>query len=155
MTQVLDGAREQGGDLEFLNLFKSHKEFKGGKITAIVRDADDKRFLVFGENGGGRWMVTDDWFEKHKPERGGYLVLYRDGYISYSPAEAFEDGNNRVSMNDKELKTSYDIMALCASRGMTLAEVDNTMQHVHLRLQEQERVSRAAVELKSVEDFKS
>ncbi|MCK4793058.1 MAG: hypothetical protein KAV87_55525, partial [Desulfobacteraceae bacterium] len=98
---------------------------------------------------------TDDWFEKHKPERGGYLVLYRDGYISYSPAEAFEDGNNRVSMNDKELKTSYDIMALCASRGMTLAEVDNTMQHVHLRLQEQERVSRAAVELKSVEDFKS
>lgn len=32
-----------------------------------------------------------DWMEKHEPEEGGYIVMYKDGYTSFSPAEAFEE----------------------------------------------------------------
>jgi hypothetical protein len=32
------------------------------------------------------------YYEKHKPEAGGYYVAYEDGYQSYSPAEPFESG---------------------------------------------------------------
>ena len=33
-----------------------------------------------------------NFFTKHNPETGGYLVMYDDGYMSYSPAEPFEKG---------------------------------------------------------------
>lgn len=36
--------------------------------------------------------VGEDYMVKHKPEVGGYFVRYKDGYESYSPAEAFEEG---------------------------------------------------------------
>lgn len=39
-----------------------------------------------------RLLVSDAYMEKHKPQRGGYFVVYKDGYQSYSPAEAFEEG---------------------------------------------------------------
>jgi hypothetical protein len=30
--------------------------------------------------------------DKHKPEVGGYYVVYKEGYKSFSPAGAFEEG---------------------------------------------------------------
>jgi hypothetical protein len=33
---------------------------------------------------------------KHKPEVGGYYVVYKDGYRSFSPAEAFETGYEKI-----------------------------------------------------------
>lgn len=32
------------------------------------------------------------FWEKHHPVAGGYLVIYPDGYRSFSPAKAFEEG---------------------------------------------------------------
>ena len=40
-------------------------------------------------------LVPDDtpnYMHKHKPEVGGYYVVYEDGYKSFSPAGAFESG---------------------------------------------------------------
>jgi len=37
-------------------------------------------------------VVDLDWVEKHDPQAGGYYVVYKDGYASFSPAEAFEEG---------------------------------------------------------------
>lgn len=36
--------------------------------------------------------VPAEYVTKHSPEVGGYYVVYDDGYKSYSPAKAFEDG---------------------------------------------------------------
>ena len=36
--------------------------------------------------------VSNEYMLKHKPRIGGYYVQYKDGYESYSPAEAFEEG---------------------------------------------------------------
>ena len=34
---------------------------------------------------------------KHQPTVGGYYVVYKDGYKSFSPADAFESGYTRVT----------------------------------------------------------
>ena len=55
--------------------------------TAIIRPADD---------GYAPFVVGREYMEKHKPEVGGYYVVYEDGYKSFSPASAFESGYTRV-----------------------------------------------------------
>lgn len=41
-------------------------------------------------------ITTAEYMEKHKPEAGGYYVVYKDGYKSFSPAIAFEDGYTKI-----------------------------------------------------------
>jgi hypothetical protein len=36
--------------------------------------------------------VDAEFLAKHKPEAGGFLVIYQDGYKSFSPAKAFMEG---------------------------------------------------------------
>ncbi len=40
--------------------------------------------------------VSDEYFRKHNPTAGGYYVVYEDGYKSFSPAKAFEEGYTRL-----------------------------------------------------------
>ena len=44
------------------------------------------------EEGYAPFRVDWEYMHKHKPEVGGYYVVYEDGYKSFSPAKAFEDG---------------------------------------------------------------
>lgn len=44
------------------------------------------------ETGYAAFDVPAEYVIKHKPEQGGYYVVYDDGYKSYSPATAFEEG---------------------------------------------------------------
>lgn len=39
--------------------------------------------------------VSQEYVDKHKPQAGGYYVRYEDGYESWSPASAFENGYAR------------------------------------------------------------
>jgi len=78
-----------------------HKEVWALKIKSISEDqvGDNKdRFalLDFAEAGYAPKPVSTEWYFKHKPEAGGYYVVYADGYASYSPAKAFEDGYTRI-----------------------------------------------------------
>ena len=43
------------------------------------------------------------WMRKHEPQVGGYFVVYKDGYCSFSPAEPFESGYTPVELNALEL----------------------------------------------------
>lgn len=75
-----------------LNLpkYRCHKVVGAARITRVRDEADGSAVLdldsglVFGSEAG--------WWNKVKPQVGGYLVQYEDGYVSYSPAEAFEAG---------------------------------------------------------------
>lgn len=62
----------------------------------IVNDDRKHPTLVFDEDGYAPISVDWDWYYKHKPHPGGYYVVYADGYKSYSPAKAFEDGYTRI-----------------------------------------------------------
>lgn len=50
--------------------------------------------------GQGYVIADPEFMAKHKPEEGGYMVFYADGYISYSPAGAFEDGYTLMEKGD-------------------------------------------------------
>jgi hypothetical protein len=41
--------------------------------------------------------VSTDWYAKHRPTPGGYLVVYADGHRSFSPGAAFEAGYAEVA----------------------------------------------------------
>lgn len=51
-----------------------------------LRSSDPKMFAV----------VSSLYIDKHKPHVGGYLVEYDDGYLSFSPGDAFDDGYARI-----------------------------------------------------------
>lgn len=40
----------------------------------------------------GPFLVDEAYMRKHNPQIGGYYVVYADGYKSFSPAAAFEEG---------------------------------------------------------------
>jgi len=82
--------------------YKCHKVVSVVKIANIQRDADVAREenretdgsadILPADRGLVPFSVDHDFMRKHKPEVGGYFVVYADGYESYSPAEAFEAG---------------------------------------------------------------
>ena len=81
---------------------KCHKEVRALKIAGIHDTAepndetDGSRIIEPAEEGYGVFKVTRDFIFNHKPQVGGYYVVYADGYASYSPAQAFEEGYTRV-----------------------------------------------------------
>ncbi|HEX6239966.1 MAG TPA: hypothetical protein VFZ61_03695 [Polyangiales bacterium] len=78
-----------------LSRYKCHKEVNAGKILEIVPGGLE---MIVEHDGGIRVVhfVTREWFDKHQPKAGGYLVQYDDGYESYSPAAAFEAGYSAI-----------------------------------------------------------
>jgi len=86
--------------------YKCHKEVWALKIAKLELDLT----LAAAENRettGGAWITPSDegyakfhvdaeYMRKHKPHGGGYYVVYADGYKSFSPAAAFEEGYNRI-----------------------------------------------------------
>lgn len=76
-----------------------HKRVRAAKITQIT-ESSNGWWLVFGELAKeGEFfgqLVQPTWLMRHSPEVGGYFVRYSDGYTSYSPGKAFEDGYTAV-----------------------------------------------------------
>lgn len=83
--------------------YRCHKEVWALKISNIIRDGfgehretDGSARLIPVEEGFAPIHVSVDYMQKHNPQVGGYYIAYEDGYRSYSPAKAFEDGYTRI-----------------------------------------------------------
>ena len=74
--------------------WKCHKEVYAFKIEQIKNQFETNDALLI--NNDISVKVDIDYLGKHKPEVGGYYVLYDDGYQSFSPAKAFEDGYTEI-----------------------------------------------------------
>lgn len=80
--------------------YRSHKVVHALKITKVVdptppgSESDGSRLLEV-ELPYKPVRVDHDYVRKHNPQAGGYYVVYKDGYESWSPAEAFESGYTR------------------------------------------------------------
>lgn len=99
--------------------YQSHKKVWALKIKSIVRDgegenreSDGSAIVIPEEDGYSPFRVEADYLRKHQPHVGGYYVVYKDGYKSFSPADVFEEGNTlikettfleRLIMEEKEL----------------------------------------------------
>lgn len=76
-------------------LYQCHKRVQAfciGAIEPFDQDGDKGYHLVPDDENVLGWAVRQAYMDKHKPEVGGYFVLYQDGYESFSPAAAFEQG---------------------------------------------------------------
>lgn len=79
--------------------WKCHKEVFAVKIMELHPGRDDGNgpgMTIVGDDGN-RYMLTEAYLAKHDPVEGGYFVVYDDGYQSFSPCKAFEDGYTRIS----------------------------------------------------------
>lgn len=86
--------------------YKSHKTVHALKIKGIVfdsdlaqnegRETDGSAIITPEEPGYAPFSVDNNYIRKHTPKAGGYYVVYADGYKSFSPAAAFEDGYTLV-----------------------------------------------------------
>ena len=85
--------------------YRCHKEVWALKIERVQLDRDDARVENRETDGSARLIVEGpystirvdaDYMRRHKPEAGGYFVVYKDGYRSFSPAAAFEEGYTRL-----------------------------------------------------------
>lgn len=74
--------------------YKCHKEVWALKIKSIdLVEGDKSKFLLIPEDSRyDPFEVLTTWAVKHDIKKDGYYVVYKDGYCSYSPAEAFEEG---------------------------------------------------------------
>jgi len=74
--------------------YKCNKVVEGAKITDVnVYDSDANAELTLDVNGEDVVInVSGVYIDRHQPRAGGYYVKYKDGYESFSPAEAFEEG---------------------------------------------------------------
>lgn len=83
--------------------YVSHKEVEAAKIDHLLigeGDSIDQVTVVTEEDD--KVEVGREWFLKHsdnetKVLKGGYLVIYADGYKSWSPAEVFEAGYKEIT----------------------------------------------------------
>jgi hypothetical protein len=105
--------RENFGRIDFprvsreLPKYRCHKEVWALKIKAIRKVSTEIHGRGPATAGTVFWIVPEDsqyaefevpldFITKHQPQPGGYYVVYKDGYQSFSPAEAFEDGYTRI-----------------------------------------------------------
>lgn len=77
--------------------YKSHKVVEAAKIAEV----GDRGLILVGEHP---IYPSAGYFEKHKPQAGGYFVRYPDGYESFSPAEAFESGYTDLAAAEEQLE---------------------------------------------------
>jgi hypothetical protein len=76
-----------------LPLWQCHKRVRAARVThveALRSHPPALRLSLEGVNT--RVEVTAKWWSEKLGELGGYYVVYDDGYTSFSPAKAFEEG---------------------------------------------------------------
>lgn len=86
---------EAGADRE-LPRYQCHKKVSALKIAGLQPVVGGAAIITPAEAGYAQFSVDHEYVEKHKPQIGGFYVVYDDGYRSYSPAQAFEEGYTRI-----------------------------------------------------------
>jgi hypothetical protein len=85
-----------------MKTYQCHKRVQAFKIASIEKaqgqvdpGTEMSDYELEGADGE-KAVVNDGWLRRHKPDLGGYFVRYDDGYESFSPSAAFEDGYTEV-----------------------------------------------------------
>jgi hypothetical protein len=76
--------------------YKCHKEVWALKIKDLKGPIGGPYVAYPEESGFAPFELSLDYCRKHDPQAGGYFVVYKDGYESFSPADAFEEGYTRL-----------------------------------------------------------
>lgn len=75
--------------------WKSHKVVSAGKVLSV--NLTDMQLGVENDAGGIDLVYfTETLVSRSIPQLGDYYVVYEDGYASWSPAKAFEEGYSQI-----------------------------------------------------------
>lgn len=90
-----------------LPIYTCHKRVRAMKLGKVMYKPDAAGvYLMPAQGGYAPVSVSVQYFTKHEPKAGGYYIVYEDGYESFSPAEAFEQGyslaNRMPDVNEDE-----------------------------------------------------
>ena len=75
-------------------------EGEGGKLAGMMMHPEEPGYAPIPLDGA--------YMSKHQPKVGGYYVVYADGYLSWSPAKAFEEGYERLPATVAVSGFTYD-----------------------------------------------
>lgn len=89
-----------------LRRYKCYKEVNAGQIEGYVKSGKMETTLFL--EGGKEVKVNEAWMKRCFPINGadfvgGYYVVYKDGYTSFSPQKAFEEGYEVLSASETGL----------------------------------------------------
>lgn len=94
--------------------YECHEKVRALKIGVIEQSPVGTPGGVSGtwdllplDNKYARITVPHEYVLKHNPQPGGYFVVYKDGYQSYSPAYAFESGYTLIFPEKKRPAQSW------------------------------------------------
>lgn len=77
-------------EITSLPVYKCTRVVQAFKIYSINFYIND--LILQDENYYYSVTVSFDYYNKYSPKEGGYYIRHEDGYESYSPAKAFEEG---------------------------------------------------------------
>ncbi len=72
--------------------WKCHKVVEAAKIISVRPDAPNPVATLDLSDGQIEMTLPPTIFSRGEPSPGDYIVRYKDGYVSWSPAAEFEDG---------------------------------------------------------------
>lgn len=87
--------------------YQCHKEVWALKIKQVDHKPNPDQTGKSGASSHGATIhpednrypsfdVSPEYVNKHRPQNGGYYVVYEDGYESFSPATVFENGYTAI-----------------------------------------------------------
>lgn len=95
-------------------------------------DDDDIFAIITPENKGyAPFQVDEKYLNEHRPQVGGYYIVYKDGYKSFSLSEPFEEANvliendtilGRLIIEEEEL-------------GQKIVAINNYLDNGNLRIE--------------------
>ncbi len=81
---------------EAMPKYRCHKEVWAYKISEITVLDNGDAVIVPADEGYPSFQVDAEYVKNHNPVVGGYYVVYKDGYKSFSPAKPFEEGYTKL-----------------------------------------------------------
>lgn len=84
--------------------YQCHKQVYALKIASVYEDHLSPEYpiaLHFEDPSYKPRRVRNQWYKDKKVESGGYLIIYDDGYASFSPADVFEAGYSKLAKPGK------------------------------------------------------
>ena len=90
-TPIMGDLTMPGEDQAQMPRYKCHKEVWALKLTRALLSTDGS-YIVYPESGFAPLQTTPKYPFKGTDADPGYYVRYQDGYESWSPTKAFEEG---------------------------------------------------------------
>lgn len=83
-------------------IYKCHKEVHALKIASIEAWDENDCIITPADPAIAPFACPKAWADRYSPAPGGYVVVYDDGYTSFSPALAFESGYTLLTLEQTD-----------------------------------------------------